>query len=204
MLGNWVMTYAVEAILFGPWKNPVTGWHESPVISDTTRFPILIAGSRFHFGIILALLVAVAFYVIIKKTKWGFELLGIGGNPTASYAAGINVPRQIILAAIVSGGIAGLAGVGQVAGIEFHMKTDLSPGYGYTGVVIAMVGGLGPIGVVLASLLMAVVTQGTQAMNRTTGVPWALAEGIQGIILLCLLVGIFFTKYSLKRGKRRG
>ncbi len=204
LLGNWVMTYAVEAILFGPWKNPVTGWHESPVISDTTRFPILIAGSRFHFGIILALLVAVAFYVIIKKTKWGFELLGIGGNPTASYAAGINVPRQIILAAIVSGGIAGLAGVGQVAGIEFHMKTDLSPGYGYTGVVIAMVGGLGPIGVVLASLLMAVVTQGTQAMNRTTGVPWALAEGIQGIILLCLLVGIFFTKYSLKRGKRRG
>jgi simple sugar transport system permease protein len=204
LLGNWVMTYAVEAILFGPWKNPVTGWHESPVISDTTRFPILIAGSRFHFGIILALLVAVAFYVIIKKTKWGFELLGIGGNPTASYAAGINVPRQIILAAIVSGGIAGLAGVGQVAGIEFHMKTDLSPGYGYTGVVIAMVGGLGPIGVVLASLLMAVVTQGTQAMNRTTGVPWALAEGIQGIILLCLLVGIFFTKYSLKRRKRRG
>ena len=203
LLGNWVMTYAVEAILFGPWKNPVTGWHESPVISDTTRFPILIAGSRFHFGIILALLVAVAFYVIIKKTKWGFELLGIGGNQTASYAAGINVPRQIILAAIVSGGIAGLAGVGQVAGIEFHMKTDLSPGYGYTGVVIAMVGGLGPIGVVLASLLMAVVTQGTQAMNRTTGVPWALAEGIQGIILLCLLVGIFFTKYSLKRGKRR-
>jgi len=203
LLGNWVMTYAVEAILFGPWKNPVTGWHESPVISDTTRFPILIAGSRFHFGIILALLVAVAFYVIIKKTKWGFELLGIGGNPTASYAAGINVPRQIILAAIVSGGIAGLAGVGQVAGIEFHMKTDLSPGYGYTGVVIAMVGGLGPIGVVLASLLMAVVTQGTQAMNRTTGVPWALAEGIQGIILLCLLMGIFFTKYSLKRGKRR-
>jgi simple sugar transport system permease protein len=203
LLGNWVMTYAVEAILFGPWKNPVTGWHESPVISDTTRFPILIAGSRFHFGIILALLVAVAFYVIIKKTKWGFELLGIGGNQTASYAAGINVPRQIILAAIVSGGIAGLAGVGQVAGIEFHMKTDLSPGYGYTGVVIAMVGGLAPIGVVLASLLMAVVTQGTQAMNRTTGVPWALAEGIQGIILLCLLMGIFFTKYSLKRGKRR-
>jgi len=203
LLGNWVMTYAVEAILFSPWKNPVTGWHESPVISDTTRFPILIAGSRFHFGIILALLVAVAFYVIIKKTKWGFELLGIGGNQTASYAAGINVPRQIILAAIVSGGIAGLAGVGQVAGIEFHMKTDLSPGYGYTGVVIAMVGGLAPIGVVLASLLMAVVTQGTQAMNRTTGVPWALAEGIQGIILLCLLMGIFFTKYSLKRGKRR-
>jgi len=203
LLGNWVMTYAVEAILFGPWKNPVTGWHESPVISDTTRFPILIAGSRFHFGIILALLVAVAFYVIIKKTKWEFELLGIGGNQTASYAAGINVPRQIILAAIVSGGIAGLAGVGQVAGIEFHMKTDLSPGYGYTGVVIAMVGGLAPIGVVLASLLMAVVTQGTQAMNRTTGVPWALAEGIQGIILLCLLMGIFFTKYSLKRGKRR-
>lgn len=199
LLGNWVMTYAVAAILFGPWKNPVTGWPESPIISATTKYPILVPGSRFHFGIILALLVAVVFYVIIRKTKWGYELLGIGGNPTASYAAGINVSRQFILAAIVSGGIAGLAGIGQVAGIEFHMKTDLSPGYGYTGVVIAMAGGLSPIGVVLASFLIAIIVQGTQAMHRATGVPWALAEAIQGIILLCLLVGIFFTKYRLKR-----
>ena len=198
LLGNWVMTYAVAAILFGPWKNPVTGWHESPVISQTTMFPILVPGSRFHLGIIVGLLVALAFYVIIRRTKWGFELVAIGGNPTASYAAGINVKRQIILAAIVSGGIAGLAGIGQVAGIQFHMETDISPGYGYTGVVIAMVGALSPIGVVLASFLMAVVVQGTQAMHRQTGVPWALAEGIQGIILLCLLVGIFFTKYRLK------
>ena len=80
----------------------------------------------------------------------------------------------------------------------FHMKTDLSPGFGYTGVVIAMVGALSPIGVVLASFLMAVIVQGTQAMHRATGVPWALAETIQGIILLCLLVGLFFTKYRVK------
>ena len=199
LLGNWIMTYAVAAILFGPWKDPVTGWPESPVISSTAKFPILIAGSRFHLGIILALVAAAAFYIIIKKTKWGFELLGIGGNQTASYAAGINVSRQIILAATVSGGIAGLAGVGQVAGIVFHMTYDISPGFGYTGVVIAMVGGLSPIGVVLASFLMAVVVQGTQAMHRATGVPWALAETIQGIILLCLLVGVFFTRYRLKR-----
>lgn len=198
LLGNWVMTYAVAAILFGPWKNPVTGWHESPAISDTTRYPILIAGSRFHLGIVIALLVAVAFYIIIRRTKWGFELIATGANPTAAYAAGIDVKKQIILAAIVSGGIAGLAGIGQVAGIQFHMETDLSPGFGYTGVVIAMVGALSPIGVVLASFLMAVIVQGTQAMSRATGVPWALAEGIQGIILLCLLVGIFFTRYRLK------
>jgi ABC-type uncharacterized transport system permease subunit len=199
LLGNWVMTYAVAAILFGPWKDPVTGWPESPVISNTTKFPILIPGSRFHLGIVLALLVAVAFYIIIRKTKLGFELLGIGGNPTASNAAGINVSREMMFAAVLSGGIAGLAGVGQVAGILFHMTTDVSPGFGYTGVVIAMVGGLSPIGVVLASLLMAVVVQGTQAMHRATGVPWALAETIQGIILLCLLVGVFFTKYRLRR-----
>ena len=198
LLGNWIITYIVAAILFGPWKNPVTGWPESPVISDTTKYPILLAGSRFHLGIVISLLVALGFYIIIKKTKWGFELQGIGGNPTASHAAGINVSKQIILAALVSGGIAGLAGIGQVAGIEFHMKTDLSPGYGYTGVVIAMVGALSPIGVVLASFLMAVVVQGTQAMHRETGVPWALAESMQGIILLCLLVGVFFTKYRVR------
>jgi len=198
LLGNWVITYVVAAILFGPWKNPATGWPESPVISDTSKYPILVAGSRFHLGIVISLLVALTFYIIIRKTKWGFELLGVGGNQAASYAAGINVSRQIVLAALVSGGIAGLAGIGQVAGIAFHMKTDLSPGFGYTGVVIAMVGALGPIGVVLASFLMAVVVQGTQAMHRETGVPWALAESMQGIILLCLLVGVFFTKYRVR------
>lgn len=201
LLGNWVMYYLVSAILFGPWRNPKTGWPESPIIADSTFYPILVPGSRFHFGIVVSLLIAVAFYIILKKTKWGFELLAIGGNPTSSQAMGISVSKQIILAAIVSGGIAGLAGVGQVAGIHYHMKTDLSPGFGYTGVVIAMVGGLNPIGVVLASFLMAVVVQGTQAMHRATGVPWALAEVIQGVILLCLLVGIFFTKYRVRRVK---
>jgi len=201
LLGNWVMYYAVSAILFGPWRNPVTGWPESPAIAESTVYPILVPGSRFHMGIVVGLIVAVAYYIIIKRTKWGFELLAIGGNQRGAFASGINVPRQIILAALVSGGIAGLAGVSQVAGIHFHMKTDLSPGFGYTGVVIAMVGGLNPLGVVLASFLMAVIVQGTQAMHRATGVPWALAEVIQGIILLCLLVGIFYTKFKVRRVK---
>lgn len=199
LLGNWVMYFAVAAILYGPWRNPITGWPESPVIAPTAYYPILVPGSRFHLGVVVSLLVAIAFYIIIRKTKWGFELLAIGGNPLSSLSMGINVPRQILLAAIVSGGIAGLAGVGQVAGIHYHMKTDLSPGFGYTGVVIAMVGGLSPLGVVLASFLLAVVVQGTQAMHRATGIPWALSEVIQGIILLCLLVGVFFTKYHLRK-----
>ncbi len=201
LLGNWVIYYLTAAILHGPWMNPVSKWPESPAISDSARLPILIKGSRFHLGIVIAIAFLILYYVIFKYTAWGYELRMIGYNPKAAFSMGVKVNRNIILAAILSGGIAGLAGVTEVAGIHFHMKEDLSPGFGYTGIVIAMLGGLHPIGVGLASLFMAIIVTGSQAMHRITGVPYPISEIIQGLSLLFLLVGNFLAENKIERVK---
>ncbi len=201
LLGNWIMYFFVSYLLHGPWKNPVTVWPESPAIAPTAEFPRLIPGSRFHLGIPIALSCAFLYYIIYKKTTWGYELKVIGANPRASHLMGINVTRGLITAAILSGGIAGLAGVSEVGGIHHHMKTDLSFGFGYTGIVIAMLGGLHPIGVVLAAFFMAVIVTGSQVMYRVTGVPYPISEVIQGVTLVFLLIGLFLTEYRIKMVK---
>ncbi len=199
LLGNWIIYFITGAILYGPWQNPVTKWPESPAISEAAKLPILIPGTRFHLGIVLALIVVLIYLVIYWGTAWGYELKAIGANPEASYSMGIKVERNMVLAAILSGGIAGLAGAFEVNGLNFHMKLDLSHGYGYTGIVIAMLGGLHPVGVALAAFFMAIIVTGTQAMHRVTGVPFPLSEVIQGLSLICLLLGNFLTEYRVRR-----
>ncbi|RLG60217.1 ABC transporter permease, partial [Candidatus Geothermarchaeota archaeon] len=117
LLGNWIVYFATSAILYGPWKNPVTGWPESPPIIEASRLPKLVPGTRLHLGVVFAIIIAVIYYVIYNKTMWGLELKAIGSNPRAAEIRGIKVFRNFILAAILSGGIAGLAGVFEVAGI---------------------------------------------------------------------------------------
>lgn len=201
LLGNWVIYFFAAYLLNGPWRDPVTSWPETPAITASARFPVLISGSRLHLGLIIALAFAAAYFFIVRKTSWGFELKAVGSNPRASVAMGISATRVLVTAAILSGGIAGLAGVSEVGGIHFHMKMDVSPGFGYTGIVIAMLGALHPIGVMIAAFLMAVIVQGAQAMHRVTGVPWPLSEVIQGSILILLLIGTFLMTYRIRRVK---
>jgi ABC-type uncharacterized transport system permease subunit len=125
----------------------------------------------------------------------------VGANPTAANFAGISVGQTILLTAIISGGIAGLAGVGEVCGVQYRLIEGLSPGYGYSGIVIAMLGGLHPIGVVLAAFLFGIVITGAQAMSRATGVPIFLADVIQGVTLLVMLAMLLLTQYRVRRIK---
>ena len=111
---------------------------------------------------------------------------------------GIAIGRVVVLTACVSGGLAGLAGVGEVAGLHFQVMAGLSPGYGYTGIVIAMLARLNPLGVVPAALFFAAVATGAETMSRTTGVPTFLAEVIQGTSLICMVAALLFTTYRLR------
>jgi simple sugar transport system permease protein len=210
LLGNWVILYFVAYLVEGPWRDPTSLWYESPAIAETARFPSLIPGYRLHFGFIVAIFCAILFFIILRKTVWGSQLKAVGANPRAAYFMGIKVTRVIITAAILSGGIAGLAGVNELCGTHFHMKGlgsfggtgELSWGYGYAGVFIAMLGMLSPIGVPLAAFFMAIMIQGSRAMYRATGVPSPFYYAMQGIILICLLLGIFLTYYRVRRVKR--
>jgi ABC-type uncharacterized transport system permease subunit len=199
LLLNYIMIYIVTAILEGPWRDPITMWPQSAMISPNAEFPRLFARTRVHLGLIISILAVIAVYIIIKYTKLGFSLRATGANPKASNFLGIDVKKTLLLASIISGGIAGLAGVGEVAGVHFRLTENISPGYGYTGIVVAMLGNLNPFGVLLSAFFFAIIITGAHYMSRATGVTSFIADVIQGITLLVLLAMLIFYEYEIRR-----
>ena len=168
------------ALLHGPWRDPVTGFPESPRIAAAAEFPPLIERSRLHLGFVLALaVIAVAWYVL-ARTPAGLRLRAVGLSPHAARFAGINVSRTLLGAALVSGAIAGIAGVSEVAGIQYRLTGGLSPGYGYTGIVVATLGTLTMPGVALAALLLGDLTRRRQLGGASAGHPVAARRGRAG------------------------
>ncbi len=125
----------------------------------------------------------------------------MGVNPRAAAFGGINVNSVIIRTAVLSGGLAGMAGVGEAAAIHFHLLMDISPGFGYSGIVIAMLGRLHPLGTALAAFFFSVIIVGAQSMSRLTGVPTYIAEVIQGMALIVMLIALLLTEYRIKAVK---
>ena len=159
---------------------------------------------RVHSGLILAVVLAVIAQFMLARSVWGFKLRAVGENAAAARHAGINVKRSLYGVAIISGGLAGLAGVSEVAGLKGYLTADLSPGFGYTGIVVAMLAGLSPIGVVIAALFIASVFVGADGMSRAMGVSSFLADLVVSVSLLCVLVGGFIAKYRIVRSEKAG
>lgn len=204
LLLNSVIFYGMTALLDGPWKDPLSGYPDSPDIVMEAELPILLEGTRLHLGVLLAVIAAPLVWFLITRTTLGFAVRAVGENPRAAAFAGIAVPQVLLAAAAISGALAGLAGVGEVGGVHFQVMAGLSPGYGYTGIVIAMLARLNPLGVLPAAFFFAVVVTGAEAMSRATGVPVFLAEVIQGTALLCMLTGLLFTTYRLRLVRAHG
>ena len=195
---NFVTFYGMMALLDGPWKDPLSDYPDSPDIRMEAEFPALMRASRLHLGVLLAGLAAIAVWLLITRTTLGFRIRAVGANARAAAHGGIAVGRVMLLAAAISGGLAGLAGVGEVAGLHYQVMASLSPGYGYTGIVVAMLAALNPLGVVPAALFFAAVATGTENMARQTGVPVFLGEVIQGMSLICMLTALLFSGYRLR------
>nr|MBA3517269.1 ABC transporter permease [Hyphomicrobiales bacterium] len=197
LLLNFIMLYGVTALLEGPWRDPKSGYPNSPSIRPEAEFPIL-PGLGAHLGIPLALLAAIAVWWMLTRTTLGFRLRAVGHNPEAANYAGMEVGRVIVIAALISGALAGLAGAGEVGGVRFQVTSDLSSGYGYAGIVIATLAELNPLGAVPAALFFAIIFNGAGTMARATGVPIYLADVIQGVALVCMVAGRLFALYRLK------
>jgi len=195
---NFVIFFAMMALLDGPWKDPLSGYPDSPDIRMDAEFPILWERTRLHMGVALALACAVLVWLLMTRTTLGFAIRAVGENASAAAHAGISVNRVVFMTAIISGGLAGLAGVGEVAGMHYQVMASLSPGYGYTGIVIAMLARLNPLGVVPAALFFAAVATGAETMSRKTGVPVFLADIIQGASLICMLVALLFANFRVR------
>jgi general nucleoside transport system permease protein len=142
---------------------------------------------------------APAVWFLMARTTLGFAIRATGENAAAAAYTGIPTRRVILTAAALSGALAGLAGAGEVGGVHYQVMSDLSSGYGYSGIVIATLARLNPLGVVPAALFSAAVVTGAQAMSRATGVPVFLADVLQGTALIAMLVALLFATHRLRR-----
>jgi simple sugar transport system permease protein len=199
LLMNSIIMYFISALLNGPWRDPETGWPKSPEFFEAARFVQLIPKSRLHLGFIIALVVLLIVYFVLKRTPFGLQMRAVGASKAGAQFAGINVNRTMLIAALVSGGIAGLAGVSEIAGIHYHLISELSGGYGYTGIIVATLGGLNPIGAGIAALFIGLIDTGAQTVSRVLGVPVYLGDVVQSTLLLVTLGMLLLQNYRIKR-----
>lgn len=200
LLFNFIMLLAVGALLDGPMKDPLAmGWPQSVALQGELELSKLVAQTRVHTGLLWGLVLAVIVWAIFRFTVLGFDIRALGANARGAAFAGVPVTRTVVLTALLSGALAGLAGAIEVAGRTSYVTLDMSPNYGYTGIVIAMLAGLHPLGVVASAVFVAGVLVGADTMSRAVGVPTYIADVIVATALLAVLVATLLTQYRVRR-----
>src|SRR5262245_29043333 len=177
LLLNFIALLFVSMMLDGPMKDPLSmGWPQSEALLPELEFSRLLERSRIHTGLLMACVLALAVWLLERYTTLGLAMRAVGANARAAAFAGLPVASVILRTALISGALAGLAGVGEVAGRTSYVTLDMSPGYGYSGIVIAMLAGLHPLGVIAAAVFVASVLVGADSMSRSIAVPTYLAD----------------------------
>lgn len=166
LLLNFIVLLFVSMLLEGVLKDPMgLGWPQSQKVVAEAQLPRLVQGKRLHLGFVIAIVAAVVVWVVTKKTKLGYEMRAVGHNPEGARFVGIPVNRVLMKTALLSGGLAALAGFSEVSGLKGNLTLDLSAGYGYTGIVVAMLAMLNPLGVVASAIFVAGIFVGADAMS---------------------------------------
>ena len=161
------------------------------------------ANYRVHFGILLAIVVALAVYYLLYHTSMGFEIRAVGHNRDAARAQGISVGKNIFRALLIAGALAGLAGFNQVSGLDHRLFENLDAGYGWNGIAVALLAGSNPIGVVFTGLLWGALDAGGQFMARTTQTPAAIVEIVKGTILFLVVARYIYVAIGQRIARRR-
>jgi simple sugar transport system permease protein len=199
LLLNFVVLLGVSALLDGPMKDPLAmGWPQSVALQGELELGKLIPQTRLHTGLLWAVAAAGLLAALLRYTVPGFDIRALGANPRAAGFAGVPVTRTVVLVALLSGALAGLAGAIEVAGRTSYVTLDMSPGYGYSGIVIAMLAGLQPLGVLVAGVFLAGILVGADSMSRAIGVPNTIADVIVATSLIAVLVATLLTQYRLR------
>lgn len=200
LLLNFVVLLFVSMMIEGPMKDPLAfGWPQSVPVLPDALLPKLLERSRLHIGLLLAILAAILVHIVQTRTAFGLELRAAGLSPEAARFAGVPLARTLIKVACLSGGLAGLAGAIEVMGVKGYVTTDLSPGYGYAGIIVAMLANLHPLGVIAAALFAAMMFVGSDSMSRALGVPSFIADVTVALSLLTMLIALLLTAYRIRR-----
>jgi simple sugar transport system permease protein len=192
ILTSLMLTYVAQQLLIylvvGPWKDPEGyGFPQSRLFQEAATLPILIPETRIHLGVLFAALVVALGWLVLAKSAIGFQLKVIGEAPRAARYAGFDERRLVWLLMLTSGGLAGLAGLFEVAGPVGQLTPSISPGYGFIAIIVAFLGRLNPLGVAVAGLALALSYLGGEAAQIELGMPNAVTGIFQGILLFFLL-----------------
>jgi general nucleoside transport system permease protein len=198
---NYIMTTMLLFLLYDHkyWMGETTYYPRTDTVADDSWFPILTENARLHMGFLIAVVLAIILYWVLKRTPYGFDIRALGANPVATAFKGINVGRVIIVTMALSGGLAGLAGAGEVFGVHHNLSMDVSPGYGYTGIIVAMVAELNPLVVILVSILFGGLINGSVILVTTTGTHTSIIFVIQALVLMSVLISRALMKYRIRR-----
>ena len=200
LLLNFIVLLAVSMMIEGPMKDPLAfGWPQSVPIVDDALLPKVVPRSRLHLGFLVALVAAGAVALVNARSVFGFESRAVGLNAEAARFAGMPVGGVLVRVGLLSGGLAGLAGALEVTGLEGYGTLDLSPAFGMTGIIEAMLAGLRPIAVVPTAIFVAGVFVGADAMGRAYGIPGFIADVILAVSLLAMLIALLLTSYRIRR-----
>jgi ABC-type uncharacterized transport system permease subunit len=189
ILLNFVALYLVGYFVRGPLQEPLHIYPQSSTIALAARLPRILPESRLHAGFLIAIAAALCAWWMIRSTAAGFRLRAVGANPDAARVAGqIDVARTSAGAFIVSGAIAGLAGAIELTGVTFALYENISPGYGYTGIAVALLARLDAVGVIASGLLFGALEAGASAMQRDAAVPAVVVSIVEALIILGAVV----------------
>ena len=206
LMMNYVAILFINYLVYGPWRDPQGfNFPLTAQFADAARFASFF-DTRLHSGFFLALIIALLLYLFMERTVWGYQIKVIGSNPQAARYAGMRTGQAVFWVLFLSGAIAGIAGFSEVAGLQYRLQHGLSPGYGYTAIIIAWLARRSAIGVVIVSLLMGILLVGGDSLQMLWQLPIAFVYAFQGLILFFLLGSDFFIQYRLKliRGIRHG
>jgi len=190
LLLSFVAEALVSWVVQGPLQEPSHVYPQSAPIGANLRLPALV-GSRLHLGLVFGVLLAIVIWVVFTKTRWGFWLRAVGEAPRAARVTGrIPVDRVVASALLWSGALAGLAGAIEVTGVTYALYQNLSPGYGFTAIAVALLARLNPLGVIASGIVFGALEAGAGGMQRDVGVPAVAAYLVQAVVIIVVLLGV--------------
>lgn len=168
-------------------KDPNSAFPMSEMLGENASLGLLIPSTRLHSGFIITLFFVIIVYIFIWRTSYGYQMRACGESMRTSYVAGISVYKNVILSALISGGLAGIAGMIEVAGVQGQLIEGLSPNYGYTAIMVALLGRNHPVGILISAIGISMLQVGSLSMQRSSGIPNSISTIILGLVILFII-----------------
>lgn len=196
-----MLNYTAEQFISYMVFYPLRSGAEPQSAKIAAALPKLYQGSRINLGVIIALALTVVYAVVIRRTRFGYHLRALGGSQRAAAYSGVNKNRYYFLAMLISGAFCGLAGAVQISGNTRRLMEGVAGDFGFSGIVVAMLGSLHPVGIVIAALFMALISAGSVTMQVKTGIPVSFTSVLEALIVLFILLGMAVSAAQSKRKK---